>query len=203
MTNPATTLTCTLKVYTYGSAGDNASDLEWASHAFTTDIDGATQDSRFGEFSSFIGTKENASSVGADHTANDDTMVQEAENQGVNVWLLLSTLDKLGADALGSREFPWGSAVEAPDTNLLVRLYGSGLNSGSTLSIGVESAIYVEGESAVCPAATANCISIDTNINGDNALASETSGGLVEFTLASTAWGGNCCAADDNTCYDD
>jgi enamine deaminase RidA (YjgF/YER057c/UK114 family) len=49
-----TTLTCTLKVNTWTT--DSSSTVEWVSQAYTTKVDGSGQTSKFGEYSSFIGT---------------------------------------------------------------------------------------------------------------------------------------------------
>jgi hypothetical protein len=56
-----TSLTCTLKVNTWSS--DTSSAVEWVSQAFTTKVDGNGQTSKFGEFSSFVGTATGQSST--------------------------------------------------------------------------------------------------------------------------------------------
>lgn len=148
VTNLHTTLTCTLKVHTW--ATDATSTVEWASQAFTTKIDGNGQTSKFGQYSSFLGTKAKASSVGAtdratDHSAaaaNGDSMTQGAVDQNVNVWLVMCNNDKLGADTANFREFPWAEVGDTSATQLDIRLYGSGLKTGSTLAISIVDSIY-------------------------------------------------------------
>lgn len=141
-------MTCTLKVNTWASA--TTSTVEWASQAFTTKIDGSGQTSKFGEFSSFIGTKATASSIGATAAANGDSMVQSAADQNVNVWIVMCNNDKLGADTDAFREFPWAEVGDTSATQLDIRLYGSGLKTGSTLAISIDDSIYDGSASYKC-----------------------------------------------------
>lgn len=77
-------------------------------------------------------------------------MVQSAADQNVNVWIVMCLHDKLGADTDAFREFPWSEVPDTSATQLDIRLYGSGLKTGSTLAISINEGIYDATASFKC-----------------------------------------------------
>jgi len=157
-----TQMTCTLKVNTWSS--DSSSAGEWVSQAYSTRIDGNGQTSKFGEWSSFVGTAATQSST----CQHEDTQVQEADNQNIILWLVMDNADKMGADTANYRQFPFPEVGDTSATQLDFRAYGVGLQSDATLTV-TAPAPYHATNSYKCQTtstatARATCIDIGTGI---------------------------------------
>jgi hypothetical protein len=184
-----TQMTCTLKVNTWSS--DTSSAVEWVSQAYTTKIDGNGQTSKFGEYSSFVGTSATQSST----CQHEDTQVQEADNQNIELWLVMHNEDKMGADTAAKREFPWAEVGDTSATQLDFRAYGVGLQADATLTVTAPAAYHASNSYKCVLGSRATCIDIGTGI-ADQAVASGAPTGMVAFQLGNNAWGGSCCTAD-------
>lgn len=184
-----TQMTCTLKVNTWSS--DSSSAVEWVSQAYTTKIDGSGQTSKFGEFSSFVATSATQSST----CQHEDTQVQEADNQNIELWLILDDADKMGADTVNFRQFPWAEVGDTSATQLDFRAYGVGLQSDATMTV-TAPATYHATQSYKCQTQSprTTCIDILTGIVTKAAESSPPTG-MIAFQLGNSAWGGSCCTA--------
>jgi hypothetical protein len=196
VTTVHTSLTCTLKVNTWTS--DTASSTEWLSQAYTTVVDGVGQTSKFGEWTSFFATQSTLANPGQ----FGDTYAQAADNQSVEVWLLMAVGDSMAADTAGKREFPFTAVADTSATQLNIRAYGSGLKSGSTLTLAA-GATYpaVDGDSAICQVHSGtrdDCIAIAIGVTDKAAESSGVPSGMVGFQLGNNAWGGSCCVTANN-----
>lgn len=122
--------------------------MEWASQAYTTKVDGSGQSSKFGEFSSFLATR-NGIAPGNEAT---NTLKQNAADQKIQVEILLCDEDFLGADYAGYRQFPWTQVTDTSSTQLHIRLYGGGNldTSAATLAVAVDESIYDSAASYRC-----------------------------------------------------
>jgi len=181
-----TTLTCTLKVNTWSS--DTSSAVEWVSQAFTTKVDGSGQTSKFGEFNSFVGTSATQSST----CQHEDTQVQEADNQNIELWLVMCSSDKMGADTDAFREFPWAEVGDTSATQLDFRAFGVGLQSDATLTITAPAAYHATNSYKCVLGSRATCIDIGTGVAAKAAESSPPTG-MIAFQLGNNAWGGSCC----------
>jgi hypothetical protein len=184
-----TQMTCTLKVNTWSS--DTSSAVEWVSQAYSTKIDGNGQTSKFGEFSSFVGTSATQSST----CQHEDTQVQEADNQNIELWLVMDNADLMGADTINTRQFPWAEVGDTSATQLDFRAYGVGLQSDATMTITAPAAYHdTQSFKCVTTSARATCIDILTGVVTKAAESSPPTG-MIAFQLGNNAWGGSCCTS--------
>lgn len=193
----ALTLTCELKVGTWSAA--TASAKNWYQSMFTTNIDGNTQTSAFGSWSSFIVVKATHSSLGVKAVSSDQYKLSNANDEAA-FWLFLSAYDKL-VRADNIRQFPFSTKLT--DKELYFKGYGSGLKTAATFTAVTHTIAKGSG--------TIYCIN-NFNTAGDFALATTgddkyagkagESGqptGMVLFKFGNGKWGGTCCPSSCDT----
>jgi hypothetical protein len=121
----ALTLTCELKIGTWSAA--TASAKNWYQSMFTTQIDGNTQTSAFGTWSSFIVVKATFSSLGVKAVSGDKYKLSN-QNDEAAMWLFLTDADKLVRED-DIRQFPFSTKLT--DKELYFKGYGSGLKTAA------------------------------------------------------------------------
>jgi hypothetical protein len=159
-------------------------------------VDGNTQASKSGQWSSFIGTKDTVPCIGQKVAQTD--IPQSGTAKDAEVWIFMSAVDKTvksaTAGGVNFRTFPFDTSLTTAD--FFFRGYGSGLKTAATgaviLPIGANSATLFTQES-LNGFTTANNFVFATGlatITGETGQAT----GVVSFKLArSTGWGGTCC----------
>ena len=128
----ALTLNCKLSINTYTSATSSA--VNWYESTLALNIDGNTETSKSGAWSSFIITKDTFKSIG--QKANANTYEQSDTAAEANVWLLLSSKDRVttGTVASGVRVFPFVTSNTAALDGFF-RGYAAAVKSAPTLAL--------------------------------------------------------------------
>ena len=186
----ALTLSCELKIGTYSAAKTSAKN--WYTSMFTTNIDGNTQTSVFGRWSTWVAVKADQASLGVKTVAGDKYKLSEATNEAA-MWIFHSAEDVV-VRADNKRQFPFNTKVT--DKELYFRGYGSGLKTATTFT--ALTTTIAKGTSSIYNRnnfVTVGDFLLDTgsNINAAKAGVSGQSAGMVYFKYAAAAWGGSCC----------
>jgi hypothetical protein len=111
-------------------------------------------------------------------------------------WMLLSQLDKVGSRADGKREFPFDSSVNTVD--FLASGYGSGLKTAAKMTVLLPAAAKFVANASLNKFGTLTEFALlaadNVNVAGEGSQPS----GMVQFKIAKTKWGYQCCVS--NSC---
>lgn len=132
----AKTMACELSINTYKSS--TVSDVNWYTSTLTMQVDGDSEASQSGRWSTFIGVSSLHASVG--QHAVDSTYAKKAKDVGTGLWLFLSYFDRT-TDQKDMRLFPFDTSASGnsgvTNTDLYIRNYGSALKTTATFTAAI------------------------------------------------------------------
>jgi hypothetical protein len=169
----------------------------------TMQVDGDSESSLSGRWSSFIGVSKAHACLG--QKAADSVYAAKAKDVGTDIWLFLSVYDRT-LDTDNMRLFPFDTsgstnsgAQGTTKTDLFVRNYGSALKTAATFTATIAKANFSSEHSL--KGAKKMKFELEDAKNKDIKSDSTSKTGYVVMKYTAGTWGGTCCATYD-TCAD-
>jgi len=179
-------LECSLTIGTYSAS--KTSGTAWYTAKFETKVDGDSQTSKFGQWSSYIGVRDGFASLGQ-KSQNSDFEAGDTD-VAATMYIFLSQKDQVGARATGVREFPFDTTVT--DKELYFKAYGVGLKSAAKFAATLPAADKFVASNSL-NAFTGGTFGLDAAVYANKDAETGSPTGMVEWKFAAAAWGGSCC----------